>query len=78
MTSRVAARLAGLNTTPGRARAGSLWLKGSLLRLPGRSRPDVYMDRITFVVTGVGRNDQDPEVWLRAARGEAPVSRYGE
>jgi hypothetical protein len=41
-----------------------------------QGRPDVDMDRITFVVTGVRRNDQDPEDWLRAARGEAPV--YGE
>jgi hypothetical protein len=40
--------------------------------------PDVDMDRITFVITGVRRNDQDPEDWLRAARGEAPVSRCGE
>jgi hypothetical protein len=39
-----------------------------------QGRPDVDMDRITFVVTGVPRNDQDPEDWLRAARGEAPVS----
>jgi hypothetical protein len=43
-----------------------------------QGRPDVDMDRITFVVTGVGRNDQDPEDWLRAARGEATVCRYGE
>jgi hypothetical protein len=40
--------------------------------------PDVDMDRITFVITGVRRSDQDPEDWLRAARGEAPVSRCGE
>jgi hypothetical protein len=39
-----------------------------------RGRPDVDMDRITFVVTGVRRNDQDPEDWLRAAAkgGRAP------
>ena len=43
-----------------------------------QGRPDVDMDRITFVITGVRRNDQDPEDWLRAARGEAPVSRCGE
>jgi hypothetical protein len=40
--------------------------------------PDVDMARITFVITGVRRNDQDPEDWLRAARAEAPVSRWGE
>ena len=34
-----------------------------------QGRPDVDMGRITFVVTGVRRNDQDPEDWLRAARG---------
>jgi hypothetical protein len=34
-----------------------------------QGRPDVDMDRITFVITGVRRNDQDPEDWLRAARG---------
>jgi hypothetical protein len=30
--------------------------------------PDVDIERITFVVTGVQRNGQDPEGWLRAAR----------
>jgi hypothetical protein len=40
--------------------------------------PDVDMARITFVVTGVPRNGRGPEDWLRAARGEAPVSRCGE
>jgi hypothetical protein len=39
-----------------------------------QGRPDVDMDRITFVITGVSRNGQDPEDWLRAARGKAPVS----
>ncbi len=43
-----------------------------------QGRPDVDMDRITFVITGVRRNDQDPEDWLRAARGEAHVSRWGK
>jgi hypothetical protein len=42
-----------------------------------QGRPDVDIDRITFVVTGVRRNGQDPQDWLRAARGEAPVSRCG-
>jgi hypothetical protein len=36
-----------------------------------QGRPDVDMDRITFVITGVRRNDQGPEDWLRAARGVA-------
>jgi hypothetical protein len=31
--------------------------------------PDVDMDRITFVITGVSCRDQGPEQWLRAARG---------
>jgi hypothetical protein len=43
-----------------------------------QGRPDVDMDRITFVITGVSCKGQGPEDWLRAARGEAPVSRYGE
>jgi hypothetical protein len=34
-----------------------------------QGRPDVDIDRIIFVVTGVRRNDQDPEGWLRAACG---------
>jgi hypothetical protein len=34
-----------------------------------QGRPDVDMDRITFVITGVPRNGQDPEDWLRVARG---------
>jgi GTP1/Obg family GTP-binding protein len=34
-----------------------------------QGRPDVDMDRITFVVTGVPRNGRGPEDWLRAARG---------
>ena len=34
-----------------------------------QGRPDVDMDRITFVITGVPRRDQGPEQWLRAARG---------
>ena len=42
-----------------------------------QGRPDVDMNRVVLVVTGVRRNDQDPEDWLRAARGEAPTSRCG-
>ena len=34
-----------------------------------QGRPDVDMDRITFVITGVSRNGRGPEDWLRAARG---------
>jgi hypothetical protein len=34
-----------------------------------QGRADVDMNRITFIITGVSRNDQDPEDWLRAARG---------
>jgi hypothetical protein len=34
-----------------------------------QGRPDVDIDRITFVVTGVRRNGQGPKDWLRAARG---------
>jgi hypothetical protein len=33
-----------------------------------QGRPDVDMDRITFVITGVSCRDQGPEQWLRAAR----------
>jgi hypothetical protein len=34
-----------------------------------QGRADVDMNRITFVITGVSRNDRGPEDWLRAARG---------
>jgi hypothetical protein len=34
-----------------------------------QGRPDVDMDRITFVITGVSCRDQGPEGWLRVARG---------
>jgi GTP1/Obg family GTP-binding protein len=34
-----------------------------------QGRPDVDMDRITFVITGVPRSGQGPEDWLRAACG---------
>ena len=34
-----------------------------------QGRPDVDMDRITFVVTAVPHRDHGPEQWLRAARG---------
>jgi hypothetical protein len=81
MTSRVAARLARIehSTRTGENRivaVESKSLEAATAFLQGR--PDVDMDRITFVITGVRRNDQDPEDWLRAARGEAPVSRCGE
>jgi hypothetical protein len=72
MTSRVAARLARLEHN---ARTGSRRIvvveRGSLeaARAFLQGRPDVDMGRITFVVTGVECNDQDPEDWLRAARG---------
>jgi hypothetical protein len=42
-----------------------------------QGRPDVDMGRIIFVITGVSRKVQGPEDWLRAARGEAPVSHWG-
>jgi hypothetical protein len=42
-----------------------------------QGRPDVDMGRIIFVITGVSRKGQGPEDWLRAARGEAPVSHWG-
>jgi hypothetical protein len=32
-----------------------------------QGRPDVDMDRITFVVTGVRRNGRGPEDWLQLA-----------
>jgi hypothetical protein len=80
MRTQIASRLARLeqNTGTGSRRIvvverGSLEAARAFLQ----GRADVDMDRITFVVTGVTRNDQDPEDWLRAARGEAPVSRCG-
>ena len=72
MTSRVAARLARLEHN---ARTGARRIvvveRESLeaARAFLQGRPDVDMDRITFVITGVRRNDQGPEDWLRAARG---------
>ena len=82
MRTQIASRLTRLeqNTGAGSPRIvvvenqKSLEAAGAFLQ----GRPDVDMDRITFVVTGVRRNDQDPEDWLRAARGEAPVSRHRE
>jgi hypothetical protein len=73
MTSRVAARLARLehNARTGSPRRIVVVERGSLeaARAFLQGRPDVDMGRITFVVTGVECNDQDPEDWLRAARG---------
>jgi hypothetical protein len=80
MTSRVAARLARLEHN---ARTGSRRvvvveresLEAARAFLQGR--PDVDINRVVLVVTGVRNDDGGPEAWLRAARGEAPVSRYG-
>jgi Transposase IS66 family len=81
MRTRIATRLVRLehNTGTGSRRIvvverGSLEAARAFLQ----GRADVNMERITFVITGVSRNGQDPEDWLRAVRGEAPVSRYGQ
>jgi hypothetical protein len=72
MRTQIASRLARLERN---ARTGSRRIvvveRGSLeaARAFLQGRPDVDMGRITFVVTGVECNDQDPEDWLRAARG---------
>ena len=80
MTSRVAARLARLEHNTGAASprvvvVGEKSLEAARAFLQGR--PDVDMNRVVLVVTGVRNDDDGPEAWLRAARGEAPVSRYG-
>ena len=81
MSTRLASRLTRLEQN---ARTGSRRIvvvkRGSLeaARAFLQGCPDVDMDRITFVITGVRCNGRGPEDWLRAARGEAPVSRYGE
>jgi hypothetical protein len=81
MSTRLASRLTRLEQNTGTgARRIVVVERGSLeaARAFLQGRPDVDMDRITFVITGVRRNDQDPEDWLRAARGEARVSHWGE
>ena len=65
MTSRVATRLARLehNARSTGSRRIVVVERGSLeaARAFLQGRPDVDMDRITFVVTGVRRNDQGPK-----------------
>jgi hypothetical protein len=82
MRTQVSARLARLERNPRtdsprivvvetqeEASAATAFLQG---------RADVDMDRVIFIATGVPRNGRGPEDWLRAARGEAPVSNWGE
>jgi hypothetical protein len=73
MSTRLASRLTRLEQN---ARTGSRRLvvvenqkslEAAMAFLQGR--PDVDMDRITFVMTGVSCRDEGPEQWLRAARG---------
>jgi hypothetical protein len=81
MRTQIASRLTRLERNTGRGSRRIVVVEKNSLEAARaflQGRPDVDMDRITFVVTGVRRNDQDPEDWLRAARGEAPVSRCGE
>ena len=72
MRTQIASRLTRLEKSAG---TGSRRLvvveRGSLeaARAFLQGRPDVDMDRITFVITGVSCRDQGPEDWLRAARG---------
>ena len=72
MRTQIASRLTRLERNTGRGSrrivvVGEKSLEAARAFLQGR--PDVDMGRITFVVTGVECNDQDPEDWLRAARG---------
>ena len=73
MSTRLASRLTRLeqNTGTGARRIvvveDQKALEAAVAFLQGR--PDVDMDRITFVITGVSCRDQGPEQWLRAARG---------
>ena len=81
MRTQIASRLARLEQSAGTGSRRLVVVERESLEAARaflQGRPDVDMDRITFVVTGVRRNDQDPEDWLRAARGEAPVSRHRE
>jgi hypothetical protein len=82
MSTQIASRLTRLerNTGTGSRRIVVVENRNSLeaARAFLQGRPDVDMNRVVLVVTGVRRNDQGPEDWLRAARGEAPISRCGE
>jgi len=81
MRTQIASRLARLERNTGRGSRRIVVVEKNSLEAARaflQGRADVDMDRITFVITGVPRNGQGPEDWLRAARGEAPVSRYGE
>ena len=81
MSTRLASRLTRLEQNTGTGARRLVVVERESLEAARaflQGRPDVDMDRITFVITGVTRNSQGPEDWLRAARGEAPVSRHGE
>jgi hypothetical protein len=73
MSTRLASRLTRLeqNTGTGARRIVVVEDQNALEAARGflQGRPDVDMDRITFVITGVSCRDQGPERWLRAARG---------
>jgi hypothetical protein len=72
MSTRLASRLTRLEHNTGAASPRLVVVeRGSLeaARAFLQGRPDVDMDRITFVITGVPRSGQGPEDWLRAACG---------
>jgi hypothetical protein len=73
MSTRLASRLTRLeqNTGTGARRIVVVENQKALeaARAFLQGRPDVDMDRITFVITGVPRSGQGPEDWLRAACG---------
>jgi hypothetical protein len=73
MSTRLASRLTRLeqNTGTGARRIVVVENQKALeaARVFLQGCPDVDIDRITFVVTGVPHRDHGPEQWLRAARG---------
>jgi len=81
MRTRIASRLARLERNTGRGSRRIVVVERESLEAARaflQGRADVDMNRVVLVVTGVRNDDGGPEAWLRAARGEAPVSRYGE
>ena len=73
MRTQIASRLTRLERNTGRGSRRIVVVENQKSLEAARAflqgRPDVDIDRITFVVTGVPHRDHGPEQWLRAARG---------
>ncbi len=81
MRTQIASRLTRLERNTGRGSGRIVVVERNSLEAARaflQGPPDVDMNRVVLVVTGVRNDDGGPEAWLRAARGEAPVSRHGE